>query len=70
MKLSAYDKARLRKWADGLAIEHINRGDNINPFLKAANWMIRDSYRLSLDIGGGITPKQIERFFESEYMKK
>ena len=65
--LTKYDKLRLRKWANLLAYEMIGRGENLSPFTRAANAMIKDSYRLSLDIGG-VTPAEIEKFFgSSEY---
>lgn len=67
MKLTKYDKARLRKWADGLAVDLMNNGVNINPFQKAANAMTRDAGAVARDLGGDITAEQVKRYFEREY---
>lgn len=64
--LTTYDKARLRKWTNILAGEISARKPGIDAFGKAVASMIKDSYRLSLDIGGA-TPKEIEKFLTTEY---
>ncbi len=61
--LTEYDKARLRKWADSLAIDRMNAGHNINPFRYAANAMIRDAAAVARDLGGGVTAAQVRWFF-------
>lgn len=68
MKLTTYDKARLRKWADCLAQDLLNNGRNVrNPFEAAARAMIRDARAVARDLGGGVTAEQVKRFFRNNY---
>lgn len=69
MKLTKYDKERLTKWANIQAWEYINRGININPFLRAANDLSRDCVAVARDIGGDITPEQVKRFYVNYVIK-
>jgi hypothetical protein len=62
-RFTAYDKHRLRKWADCLAVDILNNGQSRDPFGMAAKAMIRDARAVARDIGGEVTADDIKRFF-------